>query len=203
MMGFIRLGKVMKRTILKTHLVPSQEKFLRGFCSFLILILLLGSGFVAEVVTRGADFAPNTLISKERYGTLSQNPQFFLTYNRYHRYEQDVFAAMLLSTYGDNKSKIYLLNDFDRTIVISYGMKPSLDCILVTDFQSFCEEVYISGHEQMGYIYLGKATLEKLVAVMFGKAEKPTLYNISKLYHCVNHESNKIYSNGGSEIYYH
>lgn len=158
----------------------------------LILYFLFSSGFVSEVITRDGDYSPTIFISKNRAEEIG-DPYFIIALARNYVGDKDVISAIWLSKYRDHEKKIYVdagtgYGHAGWLTLQSYGMierKGNIQ-LLTSDIE------FVKSY----YIYLREYNVKKglLFQGLPVRSYDITIAGIQKI--------NKIYSNGGSEIYY-
>ena len=184
--GFIKLCNSFKK-IKEFRDDSSNENSLKIFSVFLMIILLFHSGFVSEVVTKGDDYSPNIVISKPRALDIKNDAQYIYSSHGVFLSDQEVFSAKWLSQKMDESVKIYLDCSWGFLYFIGPSAK-SLPCVFVTNRTKI----------KNGYILLNTYNIARNVSII--RRYPPEMENINEVYPI--NLSNKIYTNGGSEIYY-
>lgn len=188
--GFIRTCSWLKG-ILKNNDAYDSENYLKVFAIFLMVFFLFNTGFVSETLTKGNDYSPNILISKPRAHNID-DPQYIYSFYSNNPTDWDIFSAGWLSQVRENSMKIYI----DRSGVagIFYSLIGPPDI-----FQSsyIC---HIMDGEQVtnGYIFLSTYNVIRGISVV--QTYPPVVEKVIEVYPIIT--SNKIYTNGGSEIYF-
>jgi len=156
---------------------------------FLLIFLLFNSGFASEVIFK--DYGPDIYLSKERI-TSSENVSMIEKERFYRKYitDYDVFGAKWLSKYKD-AIKIYS----DRRggdVLYPYGnVSPLKPIIPLTNYTNLVRPCYV---------YLRYVNVVEGIMGMHGDLDFPLFYTY-EIYPLIN-TCNKIYTNGGCEIYY-
>jgi len=172
------------------NITISKNGSYKIFSVLLAVFLLFNSGFASEVIIGGTDYSPSTLLHKERALEIRDPLFIHILYNRYFP-EYDVFGARWLSTNRNNNIKIGF---FDYGIgwypLRSYGMIPPESYYGVIGKDTELRKRFL-------YIYLRYHNCVNGVAV-------PERYclTLQSLKFADLDNRNKIYTNGGSEIYY-
>jgi len=147
----------------------------------LIASFLFNTGFVDHIA---GTFPESISLDHDRRRTsnyVSMRNSFYY----FFLLDQDVSSAVWLSKYGSKTSWVYADTDSRYLVLLSYGLIP-LD-------QSVPLFVYPTA-EHAGYAYL------RSMNVVEGLVANPTLSNLSDISSALD-SSNRIYSNGASEIY--
>ena len=157
------------------------------FSLLLVLLFLFQVGFVYEVA---GDIPSSLPLSLNRIQTNpSSAPNLWSAYAP----EQDVFGAKWLAQHMNNKSKVHSDRTSNFHVLTSYGMMPTATFRIYDYFLSDRGSDVSKG----AYIYLRKLN------VVYGIMEGPDpgkLWNTSTISPFLD-GCNKIYTNGGSEIY--
>ena len=164
-----------------------QNKAYPILAVFLIIFFLFNIGFISEVFIKGDDFSPNILISKPRASDIN-DAQFISVFYGFYYTEQDVSSAKWLSKLREDKLKIYT-------------DKPGIFFNLIAPPRKSKSYVRITNktHIEDGYIFLRAHNIFRDVVIT--QTYPPKMENINELLPLS--ASNKIYTNSGSEIYYH
>lgn len=167
--------------------IPKLKSFKLPLISImLITFLLFQSGFVYEVI---GDIPSCGALSKYRIKPLTSMSYVYGEYI----HEQDVFSAKWLSQNKAGMSKIYADRQSNYHVLTSYGMLPPR-------FQhnwSYLLSNTTKNVDKDAYIYLGNLN------VIHGIVKGPKggqSWNITEISPILSN-CNKIYSNGGSDIY--
>lgn len=181
--GFFKICEHFGR-FFKNIVTGSNYYYLNIFSVFLTIFLLFNSGFISEMITRENDYSPNILLSKPRAADI-KDAQYIYSYQREVISDQEFFSAKWLSQLRDDSLKIYM----DRTNIF-YGLIGPIS-------KSY---VFIKNEAKVknGYIYL--RTYNIIAGLSIIEVYPPKAGNISEVYPI--NTCNKIYTNGGSEIYY-
>ena len=176
---FRMMSKVVKASWTDQRVISS----LKALSVFLAIFLLFNTGFVYEVAK---DHPGSIALSQEsikEYGDTKEKAGFYCIYIL----EQDVFSARWLSK-NTNKQHLRIYSDWDAKfhVLSSYGLMGRHGNILSPDTTIL--------HEIDAYIYLRRLN------VVDGIMAKP-IYNTTEIF-LILEKNGKIYSNGGSEIYY-
>jgi len=170
--GFLKIWKIFGKV---------QNKAYSIIAIFLMILFLFNIGFVSEVLIKEDDYSPNVLISKPRALDIN-DAQFIRTFYGMYLNEKEVFSIQWLIKLRKNEVKIYT----DHPGIFPPAI--SNQVIQITS-KSFIKN---------GYIFLRTYTIFKNIVIT--QAYPPKMENANKLLPLNN--SNKIYINGGSEIYY-
>ncbi len=197
--GFIRINNIVYKKIifiLKNFKLKNWyhcKYYYILYSIFLILLLLFGYGFVSEVITKDGDYPPNVIISKPR-SMFINDAQYLRSFYGLYFSDKDAFSAKWLASVRDESLKIYLDPYSDAILISILGpnwirTKPPLNLFNYVTNKSDVKS---------GYIYLRTYNVLRQVSI---HAPPPRAYNLSEVYPI--DISNKIYTNGGSEIYYY
>lgn len=175
--GFLKICRIFGKV---------QNKAYPIIAIFLIILFLFNTGFVSEVLTKGSDYSPNILISKPRAPDID-DAQFIHFFYGIYLNEKDVSSAQWLAKLRENESKIYTDNP---GIFYNLIAPPAISEYYV----KITNKTYIKN----GYIFLRAYNIFKDIVIT--QTYPPKMENANKLLPL--NTSNKIYTNGGSEIYY-
>lgn len=165
-----------------------KNKQLFLVCIVLVTIFLFKVGFVYEVT---GDIPVSIPLSMERM-KISNNGEIKATFYDEYTPEQDVFSAIWLSRTTGEKSKIYADDIARGHVLIAYGM------ILRERIYLLYNDTKI---ESGACIYLRYINTEnRMIRVANWKMGNEESLNLTKSLPLLNN-TNKIYSNGYSEIY--
>jgi len=181
--GFLRICGYLRK-IIKDD-VQSNKTYV-VFSTFLAVLLLFNSGFISEAVTKGDDYSPNVMVSKPRVMNIN-TPQYIYAYYREIISDQEFISARWLMERKDNSMKIYL--DPHADVLFRQISHPLSKPWVVIRNGMIIEK---------GYIFLRTYNLVKKVSII--QTYPPEMKNINEVYPI--DVSSKIYTNGGSEIYY-
>lgn len=170
--------------------IKDKNLTLKIFSLFLLMMLLFGSGFISETIIRNGDFAPSKLILKPRWTSIN-DPWFVYEFYRGYFFENEVLSAEWLAKNGESTNKIYA--DGGRFVL---GAGPLRLFMPETRFSPLTSNVSI---EEDAYIYL--RYLNVVEGKMIEKEEPLTIRSTESIYHVLT-SKDKIYTNGGSAIYY-
>lgn len=179
--GFTKLCNLLKLTFI------SNSARMKLFAVFLMIFLLFNSGFISEVLTRGNDYSPNVLISKPRASSIDE-AQYIYAYRRDVIPDQEFYGAKWLVGTKEENIKIYL----DPYTDVSFRqLTPPLS-----------ERAWVYPREgieiKSGYIFLNYYNVHRKISII--QTYPPKKERIKNVYPLTT--SNRIYTNGGSEIYY-
>jgi uncharacterized membrane protein len=164
-----------------TNMNRARSVHLRILCILFVVILLFKVGFIHEVTE---DVPISSSISFARMRT-SHDPETKAGFYDAYVPEQDIYSAIWLSDMAGNNSKIYADEIASKHVLRAYGMK-----IIEWKYFLFSDRTI----ETDAYIYLRYLNVHGLLR------EPGTLSNMTEISHQLNW-TNKIYSNGDSEIY--
>jgi uncharacterized membrane protein len=165
-----------------TNMNRARSVHLRILCILFVVILLFKVGFIHEVTE---DVPISRSISFARMRT-SDDPETKAEFYDAYVPEQDIYSAIWLSDMAGNNSKIYADEIASKHVLRAYGMK-----IIEWEYFLFSDRTI----ETDAYIYLRFLNVHGLLR------EHGALSNITEIFHQLNW-TNKIYSNGDSEIYH-
>lgn len=176
-------GETFLKWILKPfmNIKSARSVCLRTLCIFFVIIFLFKVGFVHEVT---GDVPLSASISFTRMKT-SDNPKIKAGLYEAYVPEQDIYSAIWLSNMAGNSSKIYADETASKHVLRAYGMK-------IVEW-----EYFLHSHttiEPNAYVYLRYLNVHGLLR------DHGTLSNITEVSYQLNW-TNKIYSNGDSEVY--
>ena len=162
---------------------------------FLVMFFLFNSGFIYEV----ANDIPTSILSINRYeeSNIIVKDSFSQTISR----EQNVFSAKWFSKYGDRNIKIYADYISEEQVLRSYGMMywkiyPSSISLLNKE-----AVIYHNAYVYLRYINVVDGIVREYLSGI-GELPYSSIFNLLEIRPLLK-EGNKIYTNGGSEIYYY
>lgn len=162
--------------------IPYKSLVLQLVSVILIASFLFEVGFIGHITNT---YPTSVSLDKERRKTLNDLGIRTGSYSLYLP-DQDVLSAVWLSEYMSEVLKVYADEDSRYYVLVSYGLIPW--------DQSYPLLVYpVAEHGRYAYL--------RSVNVVEGLVVNPTLSNLSDISPALD-SSNKIYSNGASEIYY-
>lgn len=164
-----------------TNVKRARSVCLRILCIFFVVILFFKVGFIHEVT---GDVPISRSISFTRMKT-SYDPEIRAQFYDAYVPEQDVYSVIWLSDMSANNSKIYADLIASKHVLIAYGMK-----IIEWEYILYSNTTLNTN----AYIYLRYLNVQGLFR------EHGTLSNTTEVSYQLNW-TNKIYSNGDSEIY--
>lgn len=166
--------------------LDGDEDYLKIFSVYLAIFLLFNSGFVSETLTKGNDYSPNILVSKPRAHYIN-DPQYIKSFYSSDLTDMDVYSAKWLTKLRDHTKKIYC----DDTTGIF--------CSLIGPPGISHSYLYVTNKNQVqhGYIFLHTYNVARKVSIT--QLLPPQVRSINEVYPI--EISNKIYTNGGSNIY--
>jgi uncharacterized membrane protein len=163
----------------------------RLFSVFLVIFLLFNCGFINELVKDHPRSSPLSTESVKVYGDIDDKASFYVKYTM----EQDVFSAKWLSRSRAEHIKIYAdLISCDH-VLGSYGMIPFY---ILPEQQSYYP-LPLNVPKEESYIYLRYFNVVE--HSQYRSEPGPITSEPIKIENFSN-GSNKIYTNGWSEIYY-
>jgi len=180
------------RNIIKTLTNSNNLNYLKFISVFFSVFLLVNSGFVNEIALK--DYYPTVAVGKDRItkeGSLSEKSVFNWLYIQ----EKDVVSSLWLSKNRDERKVIYADADGKSNHLLSYGMLGG------SEVGKKFADIYIIKENTIinkGYVYL-TTTNFKLNIMLTGLS--PCYKDFSRIKLTLKNY-NKIYSNGGSVIYY-
>ena len=150
----------------------------------LILYFLFNSGFVFVIAENSTSF-PLGINNLDKYGSDENKASFYSVLTL----EQDVFSAKWLSKNINYKQQRVYADDMSRGHALMYAMIPRQYTIKMTNTTIMRQE---------SYVYLRYSNKAHNSMLNLGG----DIYNYEDITPIIN-KSSKIYSNGGSEIYYY
>ncbi len=167
-----------------------EEKFLKIFALSLTIFLLLNSGFISETIIK--DFRSSPVSSKYiiENGSISEKNIFYGLYPVVH----DVLSAQWLSKYRKDGYLIYADRRAIYNVLTSYGMMGTPE--LNGDLRWLRENAKV---DKDAYIYL--RYFNNVDQVISDGLSPDAWWSLSKISYLLE-KGNKVYSNGGSVIYY-
>jgi uncharacterized membrane protein len=180
-----KIAIIIKNTVKKDFII-------KIFSIFLMIFFLFNAGIISELITK--DFpGPSILISKKRVEETGTVEEKFYFYNFYIP-DYDFYSANWLSKYRDVKKRIFVDFNRDWTTTLPYGM---LGTFRSTSIHSNTYLLDNLSKKEDAYIYLGYFNVVDKVVIT---CQLPlTFFYIDEL---KLEDKNKVYTNGGSEIYY-
>jgi uncharacterized membrane protein len=183
--GGIAFFKALSRANRASWTDQRMRSLLKVLSVFLVIFLLFNSGWVYEVAK---DHPTSISLSQEsikEYGDAEGKVAFYNSDTQ----EQDVFGAWWLSKKNDNTSAIYTDGRGHYKVVISYGM-----------LYGRVRRLSTTTNPKKGYIYLNYLNVVENLLPTWGGEKEEKIYNTTE--YPPLEKGNKIYSNGGSEIYW-
>jgi len=188
--GFIRIFRAISIIFKNKNIdISTKEIPLILFSLILSLILLFNSGFISEIITKNDDFAPNVIISKPRAQSI-KDPQYIYSLYGELISDQEISAAKWLAEKRDKTIRIYMDVDCQALFIPHIG-PPALVNPYIIGVKNKTE-VYT------GYIFIRAYNIERHISIV--ERCPPTIKDLTEVYPVEN--SNKIYTNEGSAIYY-
>jgi len=194
---FCILGGIMIMEYFLTRVNVSKRQahsaFLKLFSISIAIFLLLNTGFISETVIK--DFRSSPSISAGsiiKNGSISEKNIFYGLYPM----EQDVYSAKWLSQNKKESSIIYADSRAVYNVLNSYGMmgRPELNSNL---------HVLGNGTRILGDAYIYLRYFNNVYHVISGGLSPDLWWNFTEVFTLdPDTTANKIYSNGGSVIYY-
>ncbi|MBA7696675.1 hypothetical protein ES703_105326 [subsurface metagenome] len=159
---------------------------------FFVIFFLYQTGFIWQVI----ESESGTGLDQEwlkKYGAPEQKAALYTIFPP----EQEVFSARWLSMNMKPGEKIYATySDIRVHALTSYGMIPLEDVLALTSKTKTIQED--------AYVYLQYLNVIEGIGTEFDTSVSPvglrTIYNMTEVSHLLEGR-NKIYTNGGSEIY--
>jgi uncharacterized membrane protein len=162
-----------------------SAKSLRFVCVFLLVIFLFKVGFIYELA---GDDPTSISISYMRMKT-SENSEIQLAFYNGLVPEQDVFSAIWLFRMATNRSRVYADLIASKQVLRGYGMSIAKWKYYLTNNTIF---------EPQAYIYLRYVNVQ---GIYIDKADANARILKSTDFYAELNNTNKIFSNGYSEIY--
>jgi len=170
-----------------TFINPNRAHSIRLciLCILFVAILLFKVGFIFEVI---GDVPTSRSVSFTRMKT-SHDPEIRARFYEAYVPEQDVYSAIWLSDMTGNNSKIYADLTASKHVLNAYGM-------MIIEWENLLHSNATIDSD--AYIYLRYLNVHGILRDL--GTEKLSLSNITEVSYQLNW-TNKIYSNGDSEIY--
>ena len=192
--GGVTVFKVLSRIVKASWTEQHVRSSLKVLSVFLMIFLLFNSGWVYEIAK---DHPRSIALSQEsikEYGDAKEKMGFYNCYTP----EQDVFSARWLSNNRNNVYKIYSddsVTPLRSNVLVSAGL---IDCAKISVLTNTTSEISVNSYVYLRYVniiedIMGYRVPETLI-------KKAGVYNTTEIYHLIENK-NKIYSNGGSDIY--
>jgi len=198
--GLLELLEMLKK--IPYYFIKNSNNILKFFSIFLMIFLLFNSGFISEIFIRGGDYSPNILISKERLiqkkienvGDVEMKDYLY----RYYTPICDIKSISWLVNNSDKEREIY--TDFLGWIS-RFRMIPDFREIKNNKYTTIQPISIIAENESIkkGYITLFYPNIHE--GILIERRSPLKYFNIDNICDRL-HISSKIYTNGGSEIYY-
>ena len=180
--GCITIFKMMSRVVRASWTDQSVRSSLKVLSVFLAIFLLFNTGLVYEV-------------AKDNPTSISLNTT--ITHPRFHFNDEEAYGAQWLVNMAENESEIYA-GDFERLILYDFVR----DKYKVIKFHNETKRV-----SHNSYIFMGLLNVRDDEVVVLRREAKcffrdyPKLSN-STFYNKVIIYANKIYANGGAQVYH-
>lgn len=192
--GKIGLGKIeyplSQSSAIKDYVNRNQKVGFATISIFLLIFLLFNSGFASEVLFK--DYGPAIYLSKERileHGNIIEKERFYRKYIT----DYDVFSAKWLSKNRNSAVKRIYSDQRGGDVLYPYG-----------DISPLTLAIRLTNHTKLinpSYVYLRYVNVCE--GIMAYHTPSSVSFNTSELYPILKEKyKNKIYTNGGSEIYY-
>lgn len=166
----------------------SVRKWLMVLSVYFVILFLRQTGFVYEV-TQNYPMSTSPGQERVKYGDTEMKFAIYSTVTL----EQDVFSARWLSTHRNPTELIYATyEDIRVRALTSYGMIPVSDVLALA---STTKEI-----PKDAYVYLLYLNVVEEIGTDFDISSGRTFYDMTNVSHLFEGKD-KIYSNGGSEIY--
>ena len=174
---------------IKDYVNGNQKVSFAIISIFLLIFLIFNSGFASEAIFK--DYGTAIYLSKERIseeGSIIEKERFYRKYIT----DYDVFGAKWLSKNRDAAIKRVYSDRRGGDDLFPYGdISPLTGIIALTNHTNL---------ESPSYVYLRYVNVVEGLMGMHADPDFP-LFHICEIYPNLN-TSHKIYTNGGSEIYY-
>ena len=184
--GGITVFRVLSRAAKLSRTNEARKKWLMVLSLYFVILFLLQTGFVRAVMQ---NYVASPSMNQEwvkKYGDAEAKAKLYSAITL----EQDVFSARWLSMNMEPGEKVYATYDDIRVHALtSYGMMPGIDVPALASTTK--------GIPKDAYVYLQYLNVVEGIATEFGPQWYYDMTEISHLFA----GKNKIYSNGGSEIY--
>ena len=168
-----------------------EQRYFQVLSAFLLIFLLLNSGFVSEVVIK--DFFPPAVgISKERImqsENIDMKSRLLLNY----LIDYDISSSQWMSRYRILKSRLYL-SEWVMPSLCYYLLKPNES----TNYEVLNKNTKI---DKKAYIYLNYLNYVEGIMLLNAPFPQHPWYNTSEISPELD-KLQKIYNNGGSVVYY-
>ena len=184
--GGITVFRVLSRAAKLSRTNEARKKWLMVLSLYFVILFLLQTGFVGAVMQ---NYVASPSMNQEwvkKYGDAEAKAKLYSAITL----EQDVFSARWLSMNMEPGEKVYATYDDIRVHALtSYGMMPGIDVPALASTTK--------GIPKDAYVYLQYLNVVEGIGTEFGPLR---CYNMTEISHLFAGK-NKIYSNGGSEIY--
>lgn len=190
--GGLAVFRMISRVVKVSWTNKSARRWLTVLSIFFVIFFLYQTGFIWQVAEGGSGSGlDNEWIKK--YGAPEQKAALYTAFPP----EQEVFSAKWLSMNMKPGEKIYATySDIRVHALTSYGMIPLEDVLVLTKTTKTIQED--------AYVYLQYLNVIEGIGTEFDTSVSlgglRTIYNMTEISHLLEGR-NKIYSNGGSEIY--
>jgi len=190
--GGLTVFRMISRVVKVSWTNKSVRRWLTVLSIFFVIFFLFQTGFIWQVIEGGSGSGlDNEWIKK--YGAPEQKAALYTAFPP----EQEVFSARWLSLNMKPGEKTYATySDIRVHALTSYGMIPLEDVLALTKTTKTIQED--------AYVYLQYLNVIEGIGTEFDTSVSlgglRTIYNMTENSHLLEGR-NKIYSNGGSEIY--
>jgi len=184
--GGITVSRMISRVVKVSWIDKSVRRWLKVLSVYFVILFLLQTGFVWEVTQ---SYSGSTSLGQgwvKKYGSPEMKTALYSAVTP----EQEIFSARWLSLSMKPREKVYATySDLRVHALASYGMIPIED---VPELTKTAKEI-----PKDAYIYLQYLNVVEGIGI---ESSSPNCYDIIEISHLFAGK-NKIYSNGGSEIY--
>ena len=185
--GGIAVFRMLSRIVKVSWTDKNVRSSLKVLSVYFVIFMLYQSGFVFQVAE---GYSGSISIGQEEikeYGDAKEKAGF---YSLYHP-EQDVFSAKWLSKRRNHEKKVYATYNGIRVHPLeSYGMIPTSETPVLTNTTKKIREG--------SYVYLQYLNVVEGIGTDW---REKSIYNMTEIYPLIGNK-NKIYSNGGAQVYY-
>ncbi len=160
---------------------------------YLVVFFFYQTGLFWQLTEGYSGSVSISQVGLKKYGNMIAKAQLYLAITL----EQDVFSARWLSTYRELGERVYAIyNDTSVHPLLSYGMMPIEEVLKLTPTTEIIPED--------AYVYLQYWNVVEGIGIRYDPGaplgRTRSAYSMSEVSHLFDGK-NKIYSNGGSEIY--
>ncbi len=191
--GGIAFFKMVNHVVKKSWTSQIVRISLRMLSVFFAIFLLFNSGWIYEVANDHPGSISLSQVSINKYGNAEEKVGFYNCYIP----EEDVFSARWLLDNGNHNHKVYSdssVTSEKSSVLVSAGEVIPTKIVVLTNTTS---EIIVNSYIYLRYLNM----VEGLMSYRLSDVSHETgIYNTTEIYYLIE-SKNKIYSNGGSNIY--